>query len=889
MIRPAFGLGRTLVALLLGQGLLLFVGPEAGAQGIAALCNRSTPGERERISIDVIYFQGPCNKKLVKGKDATVRVYVNWRAVSPRYSVEKYDVEVDLVGEGEQPISCHNGPRGPVTVMRPDLYTPSEIRSARNSVNFFGCNLENHSEIKARVMIRDVDIYGGATGEPVLYHGIRAVAHMSTSDTIRALVVFPTVGRWSEGVPLTWRLAMEDILASGRAFALQNLPVAEVELDILQVDLKLEDPAFLTTTFGYEKLYLEWLHLKLNGLGGAHLVIAWVPQEILGEGVFGLTNRFSFLPRGGPNTLEVGGRNQAVILLREGAEPSTFAHELGHYLGLPHHDGSPGARAREIEGFRSTSTGGSNKSYVEGNGENPQQLVSLMTSVNPGPDALRIRFIMNAQYEALQNDMERRPLPRSAMRSGEGGGGVEAARRAQTGGIAGGFGDEDAGPAGGPSAPPSHQAFGEPGHRTGAVAAARSQGMPIRIEGLLAPDGEAGELGVIEWTPVPGREDAGQLAAQEPAVASLHLVDAGGRVLASTPLAASLRSGADDETPDEGAFRFVVSMMQPEGTRALRLVSRNGNVLAERRASTEGIHVRILAPTVGEAWEAGRTIRWEADGPEAEGLRYSVHYSRDGGARWWPLALQVASTSLETGALEPGSDPILVVAVTNGFDVAVDTVSLRPRVPPRPMGSFPAQGDTVRPDATVLVTFSSVLAESSARGEVLRLLDDRGDLVPTETRRVQAGRALELVPRHPLQHGAVYTVVVGGNLSDPFGNRAEGEVRWGFHVEPDVEPPRVEQTVPRDGAVAIPPDLPIRIQFTEAMDPATLDGIRVERDDGAPVATSLTWDAETRTVILISGANLEARTTYRVTVPVTLRDPAGNALAVEERWSFRTR
>jgi len=876
-------------------GLLLHTATPGGAQQIATLCDRKGANERgSAVSVDVVYFQGPCQKKLVPGKDATVRVYLFWKRIPDKATVERYEATVTLSSGGGEGISCTRPP-GTTTIQRPDLYDDSDRRAARNSVNFFGCDLDGVQELRASVRLRNVDIYGNATGEATTYPGSQAVQHMASAQKIRAKVVFPTVGGWSDGVPRSAIAKGTTVLQAGRVFALQNLPVGEVDLDIagsplqivephLQSDPDLSDleadeewtvrvepcpalPEETCRTFVEEDPLVDdevspelWLKDELRSRwdgDAAHLVIAWVPEDFQG-GWAGVNLRTRGLSLGADkNTLDVASRTPTVILLRADANAATAAHELGHYLGLPHHDGTIVAgKTREVEGFLSTSTSGANKSYVEGNGDDRTRLFSLMVEGKPGEGGPDLNFIMNTQYEALADDLEDEPLPSLALGSWIDD--TEPVRVAST-------------------SPPSLRA-------RSAVEADPT----VLVRGVVAADGSAGRLRAVEWLPGGATEEPGSSG-----VASVEFVDGGGRTLASVPVSEDLRTTANNETIDEGAIRFALPVARPEGARAVRLVSTSGKVLAEVAARGSAPVVRVLSPTNGESWAPGMPIRWEASDPERGAVAASVYYSADGGAGgsadWTPLVIRSGASAVTLARLRPGPDPVLVVAATDGFSVSADTARIDVRMPVQVVGAHPAEGDTVKPGVSLQIGFTSEPSEASRRRGGIEVVDPSGTPVPSETNWLDGGATAQLVPAEPLDRGVRYTVRISDDLEDRWGHSAASKTSWTFDVEPDLDPPRIEWTVPRDGAIAVPSDIPVSLRFSEALDPRTVEGIRLRGPGRTTVPAEISWDPDRLTLLLVPEVPLDGAAAYRVSVPDTVTDIAGNRLESAWSWSFTTR
>jgi Bacterial Ig-like domain len=103
---------------------------------------------------------------------------------------------------------------------------------------------------------------------------------------------------------------------------------------------------------------------------------------------------------------------------------------------------------------------------------------------------------------------------------------------------------------------------------------------------------------------------------------------------------------------------------------------------------------------------------------------------------------------------------------------------------------------------------------------------------------------------------------------------------------PDVTPPTVDATSPASGATAVASNSFFVVNFSEAMDPATISASTILLNDSSnnSVNGSVTYSNNFAT--FTPAANLQASTVYTATITSGVKDIAGNALATSYVWTF---
>ncbi|BCS96322.1 hypothetical protein DSLASN_19540 [Desulfoluna limicola] len=100
-------------------------------------------------------------------------------------------------------------------------------------------------------------------------------------------------------------------------------------------------------------------------------------------------------------------------------------------------------------------------------------------------------------------------------------------------------------------------------------------------------------------------------------------------------------------------------------------------------------------------------------------------------------------------------------------------------------------------------------------------------------------------------------------------------------------PPVVISLSPASGSTDAPQSGPIRAEFNESMNAATLTPLTFTNSQG--LSGSVTYDVTSRIASFTPASSLAPLTTYTFTLTTGIQDTAGNALASPVVWSFTTK
>ncbi len=166
-------------------------------------------------------------------------------------------------------------------------------------------------------------------------------------------------------------------------------------------------------------------------------------------------------------------------------------------------------------------------------------------------------------------------------------------------------------------------------------------------------------------------------------------------------------------------------------------------------------------------------------------------------------------------------------------------------------------------------------------------------------------RTAVFTPAQALVSNTTYTATVNTNVVDLEGNTLPGNVAWNFTTgaNRDVSAPVINSTSPASGDTNVAVNSTINIAFSEPMDPTTITTANfiVTGPGTTPVIGTMAFDASNNTAIFTRNnhlttpvgnpppvSNLDANTTYTVTVTAGVEDMESNSLGSSLVWSFTT-
>ena len=94
----------------------------------------------------------------------------------------------------------------------------------------------------------------------------------------------------------------------------------------------------------------------------------------------------------------------------------------------------------------------------------------------------------------------------------------------------------------------------------------------------------------------------------------------------------------------------------------------SGSVKAERVISSVAPTVTVVYPKQGDVWTDTNSIQWSANDSDSNNLSYSLLYTFDNGASWYPIALDVTDTNYtwNVNEVDPKNNYKIKVIATDG-------------------------------------------------------------------------------------------------------------------------------------------------------------------------------------------------------------------------------
>jgi hypothetical protein len=145
-------------------------------------------------------------------------------------------------------------------------------------------------------------------------------------------------------------------------------------------------------------------------------------------------------------------------------------------------------------------------------------------------------------------------------------------------------------------------------------------------------------------------------------------------------------------------------------------------------------------------------------------------------------------------------------------------------------------------------------------------------------------------PSSSLATNTAYTATIvggGSGVKDLAGNALAANKVWTFTTgtNSDATPPTVISVNPEDTVSNVCLSHTVNATFSEAMDPLTITGANFAV---AGATGAVSYDAARFVATFTPDFNLAGNTNYTATVTTGVKDLAGNALAANKVWTFRT-
>jgi hypothetical protein len=152
-----------------------------------------------------------------------------------------------------------------------------------------------------------------------------------------------------------------------------------------------------------------------------------------------------------------------------------------------------------------------------------------------------------------------------------------------------------------------------------------------------------------------------------------------------------------------------------------------------------------------------------------------------------------------------------------------------------------------------------------------------------------ASNTASFTPGSNLTASTVYTATLTSNVKSSAGTALAADYVWSFTsgTAADTVVPVVSSSSPADVATDVALNGSLSVNFSEALDPATVNTTTFTLSAGAtPVAGKVSYSSNVAT--FTPTGNLTASTVYTATLTTAITDLAGNPLGANIVWNFTT-
>ena len=227
-------------------------------------------------------------------------------------------------------------------------------------------------------------------------------------------------------------------------------------------------------------------------------------------------------------------------------------------------------------------------------------------------------------------------------------------------------------------------------------------------------------------------------------------------------------------------------------------------------------------------------------------------------------------------------------ALANAFTWAFTT---RDDTAPTVTVTSPTNNATgVAPSSTIKVTFSEAMDVSTMVAANFALKVTSGGAAVSGTLTYDAPTRTATFTPAGLAELTGYTMTVSGNVKDAAGNLMGGAYIFAFTTG-DATAPSVTVVIPANAATNIALNTTVKVTFSEAMDPTSVNGSTVSLKNtltSAVITATVVYDAATLSATLTPVGPLVGNTGYTVTVSTGAKDAAGNPLGAAFTSTFTT-